>query len=706
MLAILSAFFAAAAAKATQIETVIYQPCNPKPPLLCDTNQGSTYLRVSFAEDLSGTPNTEFSTPWTVVASNTVPDGTNIGLDSCSADACIPLTVPLNVEVSIVRAVVAYSLKKVASGIAYGFYVDTSPSSGQDNPNLVDPSLLLSNDTCKGIVADLNAPNVCYKTAPLMTRALIEDQLGPYPDEVFANATSWLTNTRSGNCRGVICYPCAANASAPSVPTLYTAYGFGPTCTLWQIQSNADQNNYELDVFVNITAADGSLTGASLFFTSLSDVGTTGSFESRLSYTRLARGWFEELTTTAASSERLNKLSAPLDGAGIMVCSVTPGQETFNQGFFYPWNTDIPNNVPTASGTNSTQSWFYLSKDAMANVLGKGCGQIGTVTNLAPKLSLVNLTDACANNLVQSGYCVPGYANTPFLNATSLTPAQVISALNLYALQASADDTVPQPPFLPPGWTPNSPPYYLRTLTSDSFQLVYQPSSFAAFDVEGTFVVQISNDIVLYGDASLKAVVDPVYSACTYSQLESSGYLQFRVCNRGTDPSATTFYLTVASCSSTVEFANTTNVSPPFAVAISDLAPGDCTYTDAYPIISLLPPQEATQTTTIGSRKFPVFGTCSYYVTDETNKTALFGSVAQPSTITCYTPLTPLRAAQILTVPDCTFWKANCPEAIWAWTLVIGVPVLTFILIIVIVVCVHLDRNARQEQEETHEKRE
>ena len=677
----------------TQIETTTYQPCNTKPPLRCNinqgnTDQGSTFVRVSFAESLSGLPLTTYVGNWTTVASNTIPGTTNIGLNSCSATSCIPLAVPLVVNITIVRALVAYDLEQVPGTIPYGYFLNKIVGNGLNNSVTKDPTLLRQATTCMGIVAPLNADNVCYQTAPNISASLIAGQLGPvdYQDTAFGSAATWLPNSRALQCQGIICYPCTGVPNMPTSPTLYTSYAFGPKCTVWKVKTNAQQTNYEVDVFFNVTAADGSLTGGSIYFTSLSNFGTDAKIEPRLSYTRLARGWFEKLSTVGQSSDRLDGISAPLDGAGIVVCSID-GSPVFDQGFFYPWNQSIPNNVPTATGTNGSQSWFFLNKDAMTRALGPGCGQIGAIKNLAPQLSQFNLTDACVRNLVQTGFCVPGYSNTNSTTtpSNSLTPALVINALNQYAADVLDDPTTPQPAFLPPGWTPNAPPYYLRKLSTGSYQLAFQPSSFQKFDVQGTFVVQISNDVVIYGNQSQKLVVDPVASLCNYSPVTGQGNLLFYVCNQGLDTVNTTFYLNLVSCTANVNFTDSPKPSPPLVIAITNLSPGQCTYTPAYSISSLDPAPQTPDYVSVGYRKFLVFGSCSYFVYNNQNTTALFGTPTQPATISCFAVPNPLRAAQPETFTQCTFTNPVCPEMVWARIFVIAVPILLVILVVVIV---------------------
>jgi hypothetical protein len=98
----------------------------------------------------------------------------------------------------------------------------------------------------------------------------------------------------------------------------------------------------------------------------------------------------------------------------------------------------------------------------------------------------------------------------------------------------------------------------------------------------------------------------------------------------------------------------------------------------------------------INARNFPVFGSCSYFVLDNTNETALFGTVEQPATITCFSVPNPLRPAAPEPFTECTFWKANCPNMVWAWIFVVTVPILVVILIAVIIGFVALQKHMKE----------
>ena len=701
----LAAIVSVALGGVTSIKTTAYEPCNTVPPLRCDSSQSSTFVEVSFTESVSGLPVASFSKSWTLVAANTVPDRSNGGLDTCTASACTPLSVPLIMNATIVRAVVAYSLSKTNIQIPYGWFVNSLASTGSFNvTQLMNPAQLdNSSFACSGVVAPLSAKNGCAAdTAPIISPTLIASQLGHFTDPVMVNATAWLPNSLSGNCKGIICYSCPTQppgSQFPTVSTLYTSYAFGPRCALWQIQSNSQGTNYELDVGVTLTQSDGTPTGAGIYFTSMSNTGSGGQIDvdgGRVSRTRLSRGWFKSLSTSDQNAKRLNELSSQLDGAGIVVCSADESAQ-FDQGFFYPWDTSKTNNVPTATGTNTSQSWFYLSPADMKAVMGSSAGQgSGPITNFATRLAAANLTDACAKNLVQQGVYVPGYLANPNATTNSYTPALVISALNEYAVAASVNQATPPPRFLPPGWNPSMPQYYLRSLANDEFQLVYQPVSFSPFEVSGTYVVQVSNDVVLYGNTTKKITVSLVNSICRYNTETQVGELIFQVCNYGTDTTDTTFNFELLSCSDNVVFLNSSVASPPFTVTLTNLAPNTCTYTNVYDIMSAIQPAEATEF--VFRSKAPLFGSCAFIVTSSNGSTVLFGSTDTPATIPCFLIQEPFRVIPDVVMPECSFWKVNCEEMVWIWITIVGVALIGIgFIILLIIYCVCSKRMKEQD---------
>ena len=676
-----------AGAIVTRLETVAYQPCNTVPPLVCASTQASTFVRVGFKESLDGSPTTTVASPWTVVAANTQPTQTNTGLNNCGGGVCAPLKQPLYITTQIVRALVVEELELVASDIPYGAILLSLEATGShDVPILADPTQLDASITCAGAVAPLSAKGVCFEDAPPISEAVIGSQLGAYPDQVMTDAAKWLPTSQRGLCSGVICYSCPAGGGFPSDSTLYTAYPFGPPCSLYRISSPSAQANYEIDVSMQLTTASGAATNASIFFTSLSNFGTGGQLPSvqNTSFSQVSRGWFESLSVSAGDKARLTSLTGRLEGGMIMVCNADGSSAKLDQGFFYPWDTTISNNVPTATGLGGTQSWAFIDPDLAVTLTGTDCGKSGQATNLAPRLSQLNLTNACSLGLPQRGFCVPGYLNDPNSTSTSLTPALIISQINQYAEQVLSDDTTPPPRFLPPLWNPQQPQYYLRVLPNGSYQLVYQQQNFDEFDVEGTFVVQISNDVVQYSNVTQGVTVSFQNTICSYWTTQAVGALQFQVCNVGNSTTDTTFYLQLLGCSDTILFTNESTKMPPLTIPFFYLAPGQCAYSPSIDIATTFQP--GNYVNFVPNTPIPIIGTCQYIITDSSNQTALVGSFDTPATQVCIAVEYPLRRVVGVENQECGFFSDQCDEDIewWIWGVVFFAIILVIIAIGVI----------------------
>ncbi len=668
------------------IETVSYQRCNTKPPLRCDSTASSTLVRVQFTEALDGSPTTSFVGNWTLVAANTVKSNVNSGMNSCSADACQPLITPLFLNTTIVRELIAYDLELVASGIPYGYILLSQTANGQNVSQLQNPNQLDANITCSGAAAPLSAKNVCSAGAPPITPSLVAEKMGAYPDTAFVNLLRWLPNSQRKQCNGVICYACPSGQ--PKLSTLFRTYGFGGTCQLFKISATSQQANFELDVFANLTTVSGQNLGAGLYFSSLMNFGSGGQLPDvqRTSFTRLARGWFEGLSVSAGDKTRLTSVSATIEGGYIMVCNADQSDVPLDQGFFNPYNSSKNNWVPTANGLGGNQSWFYLSANDVVALRGSYCGKLGYVSNLAPQLSKYNLTNACITGNVQAGLCVPGYSNNPnATNSTSLTPALIISRLNEYALAAAADPSTPVPAFLPPLWNPVNPPYYLRVLPNN-YQLVYQPQSFDPIQVTGTYVMQFSNDVVIYGNQTKRVSVNYANTICTYWTARKTGALQFQVCNYGNDTSDTTFFLQVLRCTSDVVFTNSSMPSPPFTISLYNLQPGSCVYTPSIDIKSYSQPGNYTDF--VPNTQIPLIGKCQFLVFDSSNSTTLVGSVSAPASLPCIARENPLRNVTAIPEATCNFWGDPCSDDdILVWISIAALLAGTLVIIATIFGC-------------------
>jgi len=663
-------------ARVTSVTTKSYQSCNTVPPLTCSSSPNSTFLTVAFSESLDGSPTTVLTSPWTVVADNTNPTLTNEGLDKCSSAKCQKLRDPLYVDIKIVRAVLAFKLVDTGIRIPYGYYINSLVNIGNNQSVLMDPTLLAANTNCTGRLAQLYAPRVCSETAPSIGPSVFA-RCGAYADTPMIANTTWLENSRPGGCNGVICYQCPASGIPAS--KLYTLYAYGPQCALYQISDTTDQTNYEVDVFVNITStAIGGISLGSIYFTSLANMGSGP----RITLSNLARGKFTRLSVSGASRQRLQSFEETLVGGVIAVCSAD-GNPVFDQGFFNPWQNIDPVNVPTALGTGTKSMWFYLNKNQAALAYGASCGKQGDVMGLASAYSGVNLTNACLSGAVLNGTCVPGYSNS------TLTPCQIASVLNEYAINAGVDITTPVPPFLPSNWNPLFTQYYLREFAG-TYQLVYQPANFQQFDIEGEFTVQISNDVVVYGDDRQGVLVARANSRCAYYTQDSFGSLQFSLCNLNTN--SATYNIQILSCTGFVQ----TGLSYPHNISVT-VGAGDCNYSPAQAVNSTRSLADIDDS--LGLVAQAQFGNCTYLVWDEGYNTVLFGSQSTPATIRCFevtTQVLPLGSEKAV---YCSWYSINCDEQGWALLAVILVPTTIVVSVIVILIVYAITKQDKEKVE-------
>lgn len=490
------------------------------------------------------------------------------------------------------------------------------------NPQLLDnSSTWLVNETCGGLAnVEMTSQQACasilpsYITSdymetcgacgdnpyvPLMRRALVSE--APAVAQMNVNSCD----------NSVLCYACnSTNSTLLTQRVVYQTYAFGGPCTVYRI---APTRQLYVDVFVNISVGGGVVRNG-VYISGVYDQGQAQVGMSARSHTLRA-----SMSIEADEAQ----IQVPQLNGYIIVCpDATAVNSTRPDGVLgmFNWLYNTSGYVPSFRWNQLVQppairlgvgrqrlrgAYIYLTEDQYAS-------RFQQVVQPEQQCALTNLIDPSSTLGTQSlytndaavpracaappynasavgntsfyeqvhpgeGACVPGmdprYNVEPGKRfARNQTVCQMIQEMDAYSQAwASASpatrETMGYPPFLPPQYDMDHPPYYLAQVDEQQSQLsetqlllMYTPPSIgrgqlATFDV----TVDVSTDLMPYvtEDTTYLVLSSPTTTQsdtiCRFWMPTKTGYYSFDICQLGATQKVM-FSVTVSQCDERVRF--------------------------------------------------------------------------------------------------------------------------------------------------------